>query len=530
MAERRSRSRTRRTTLDLENPSNWTVNQLREKLQGLGIWTPTTLSRTFLIQMYRENKALNQNTTVTFNTPNEIRSRPSTDMPTALCREVPETADAQTAAQSDTNASVHLPTTTTMAAPMTLMMECINELKNTVNRLVETNSGQRRLQASSTPSPAPTSYTLYTAIEAEKSRDIDSTPRDRQIPETSTRSRSGAPHGTQVQGGHLELDTIVQGLLEKSIAPRTKIVYETGFRKYVQFLLLHGFISMVMEGVAPPVTEDLLVLFVAYCASKLKLSFPTVKLYLCGIRHSCLRYSDRPLVNISAISSPRLNAVLNGLKRQSSTQAKPRLPITGTILANICRTLRLGVFSKFTDLMMETACTVAFFGFLRCGEFTCRSTFESGVNLSVIDVCIESDYFILTLKSSKTDPFKKGVAISLFKNYTDTCPYTVVCKYLMERQKLGCQTESLFVTDYKTPLTRNVFIEHLKHVLRLAGLNPDLYNGHSLRSGAATSAATGQVEDHLIKTLGRWSSDTYCRYIKTPKSVLKEAQKSMCFN
>ncbi|XP_021356784.1 uncharacterized protein LOC110452522 isoform X2 [Mizuhopecten yessoensis] len=177
MAERRSRSRTRRTTLDLENPSNWTVNQLREKLQGLGIWTPTTLSRTFLIQMYRENKALNQNTTVTFNTPNEIRSRPSTDMPTALCREVPETADAQTAAQSDTNASVHLPTTTTMAAPMTLMMECINELKNTVNRLVETNSGQRRLQASSTPSPAPTSYTLYTAIEAEKSRDIDSTPR-----------------------------------------------------------------------------------------------------------------------------------------------------------------------------------------------------------------------------------------------------------------------------------------------------------------------------------------------------------------
>jgi hypothetical protein len=34
----------------------------------------------------------------------------------------------------------------------------------------------------------------------------------------------------------------------------------------------------------------------------------------------------------------------------------------------------------------ETVCTVAFFGFLRCGEFTIKSSFEPSTNLCVSDL------------------------------------------------------------------------------------------------------------------------------------------------
>jgi L-lactate utilization protein LutC len=33
-----------------------------------------------------------------------------------------------------------------------------------------------------------------------------------------------------------------------------------------------------------------------------------------------------------------------------------------------------------------------------------------------------------------------------------------------------------------------------------------------------------RLEDHLIQTLGRWSSDCYTRYIHTSPEVLRQAQ------
>ena len=53
----------------------------------------------------------------------------------------------------------------------------------------------------------------------------------------------------------------------------------------------------------------------------------------------------------------------------------------------------------------------------------------------------------------------------------------------------------------------------LKQGLRSAGLDMNHFSGHSLRIGAATSAAAAGVPDHLIKILGRWQSEAYQLYI-----------------
>ena len=54
-----SRGRTRKRCLprpyDAHNPANWTAPLLCEKLQNMGIWTPSSMSKTLLKQLYLEN-------------------------------------------------------------------------------------------------------------------------------------------------------------------------------------------------------------------------------------------------------------------------------------------------------------------------------------------------------------------------------------------------------------------------------------------------------------------------------------------
>ena len=81
-----------------------------------------------------------------------------------------------------------------------------------------------------------------------------------------------------------------------------------------------------------------------------------------------------------------------------------------------------------------------------------------------------------------------------------------------------------FVDSNCKPFSREGFIPYLRDILTRLGYNEYDYSGHSLHVGAATSAASAGIKDNLIKTLGLWNSSCYTRYIKVPKSVLRDAQ------
>ena len=69
-------------------------------------------------------------------------------------------------------------------------------------------------------------------------------------------------------------------------------------------------------------------------------------------------------------------------------------------------------------------------------------------------------------------------------------------------------------------LTRAHLLSEVKKAMEQAGMEASNSNGHSFRIGAASTAAAHGVEDSLIKTLGRWESDAYQRYIKIPRDEL----------
>ncbi|XP_033729978.1 uncharacterized protein LOC117319254 [Pecten maximus] len=241
-------------------------------------------------------------------------------------------------------------------------------------------------------------------------------------------------------GGVMELEAVAQSLWSSSVAQRTKAAYETGFRTYLNFLLMQGIVAVILPQQAPPVTEQLLVLFVAYCYQVLKLSYTTIKLYMCGIKYMCMQFSNCPEFFYKSQVSPRLTVVLNGVKKVQGCTTKTRLPITADILAQLCAKWKQGFLGEFTDLLMETVCTIAFFGFLRCGEFTCTQKFDPRVNLCIGDVCIKDDHIEVHLKSSKTDPFRKGVNVCLFKNKESICPFDSISRYLSVRNVCNCSS------------------------------------------------------------------------------------------
>ena len=118
---------------------------------------------------------------------------------------------------------------------------------------------------------------------------------------------------------------------------------------------------------------------------------------------------------------PRLKQTLRGIKSfqaKQGRQPRPRLPITPAILRSI-----RDVWSKSSpthdQIMLWAAFTLAFFGFLRSGEICSPSdkAYDPSAHLSFSDVAIDDpqnpSIMRVHLKTSKTDPFRKGVDVFL---------------------------------------------------------------------------------------------------------------------
>ena len=295
------------------------------------------------------------------------------------------------------------------------------------------------------------------------------------------------------------LDDVIDKLWDISINRSARTVYEAGFRAFYRFSSMYP--SGYLSHTHPAISEDILIYFVAHCVSSLHLKYSTIKTYLAGNRFAYIKagFQD-PCCFPNGQPFLSLQAILKAVKKSQDNIVKPRLPITSSILSQICRSLRSGFLGAYEDLVLQTAFCLAFFGFLRCGEFTSKSNaFDPLTDLSIQDIHLNrwDNYFTLRLKVS-------WMAMAAQPH------------------------EPLFTTLAGTPLTRAFVIDKLKILLSKLGYNPALYSGHSFQIGAATTAAAANIPDHMIRTLDRWTSDCYCRYIRTSHESLQQAQQAMC--
>ncbi len=172
------------------------------------------------------------------------------------------------------------------------------------------------------------------------------------------------------------------------------------------------------------------------------------------------------------------------------------------------------------------SCSLLFILLFRCGEFTCKSLrFDPNYDLTISDVLFDNHHFTLMLKRSKTVKSDKGVPIIISSINSVFCPLLSLSRYLRTRH-LTLPDDPLLLTEDGNPLTSSWFASKFKKLCRVCSLDPEVYTPHSIRIGAATTAAP-KVPISTLKEMGRWSSAAYERYVRPTCRDVVEGQKLM---
>lgn len=272
-----------------------------------------------------------------------------------------------------------------------------------------------------------------------------------------------------------------------------------------------------------PASEQVLVLFTAYLAQTC--SYGTCRAYLSAVRHwHVSRGCPDPLVN-----TQQLTLTLRGIRRFKPSTPDSRLPITPLILETILRVVQQNS-TDYTNILMWAACCLGYFAFMRSGEFTVNEQFDHSRHLTVRDVAVDSydspSMLSIHLKTSKTDQEGVGVVLYVGRTFKPVCPVIVMLTYLVVR-KQPRDEGPLFRCEDGAPLSRPALVAWLRTTLESAGIDARHFSGHSFRIGAASTAASKGIPDSTIQTLGRWSSDSFKRYIRIPRENLAQISQSI---
>ncbi len=272
-----------------------------------------------------------------------------------------------------------------------------------------------------------------------------------------------------------------------------------------------------------PASESTLCYFSVYLAKNVR--HDTIKAYLSAIKH--LHLINNQDLNLEKFV--KLQYILRGIKRSQSMSHRTRLPISEQHLKQFYGMLQPTTSSDRNSKMVWAAICLAFFGFLRTSEFTHDSPLQENQPLSPSDIQflptrLNPPHMTVKIRGSKTDPFRKGIQITIGATESQICAVKAMKDYLQYR---GSHPGPLFLYSDGKTLSRGLFVSEVKQFLAFCGHNSKSYNGHSFRIYAATSAAAKGLPSWLIKTIGRWTSDCYGRYIRTPDSVWIGASKAL---
>ena len=149
--------------------------------------------------------------------------------------------------------------------------------------------------------------------------------------------------------------------------------------------------------------------YVAYLAKTIK--YTSIKTYLAAVRHYHIRHG----FDLNLQKMLRLQLVLSGIKHSQGDKLRVPMPITIHHLQLFRMLLNIPQTANYESIMIWTAMTLTFFGFLRLGELTCNCKFSSSVHLTKDNIAFHPGkglehprFMTVHIKESKTNPFAWG--------------------------------------------------------------------------------------------------------------------------
>ena len=241
----------------------------------------------------------------------------------------------------------------------------------------------------------------------------------------------------------------------------------------------------------------------------------TLKSYVSAIKKTLLidgyEWSDEKL---------KLSLLFTACKEINDT-APTRLPIQNGLLELILFELQRYFSNRnqpYHEIMYRCLFLLAYYGLFRIGELTSGN---HPILAKDVHLAKNKQKMLFVLRSSKMHgkavrPQRVEIQgnVNLDGSYDNYyCPYMVTREFLSVRGDYRYEEEPLFVFNNGTLVTPNMARRVLKKLIRMANLDPMLYDTHSFRAGRATDLQKAGFSVDQIKKLGRWRSNAVYNYL-----------------
>ena len=236
------------------------------------------------------------------------------------------------------------------------------------------------------------------------------------------------------------------------LSSNTRRTYDTACCNYITHCTLEGTTSTAF----PPSVANLCH-WVAGLGNAGHTKTATIKLYLTSLQSYCV---DLGLADLTAFEDPQLQRILCGIKifhAVHKTDPREMLPITCNILLRLIAHLDQNAREGAT---FYAAFYLAFAAFLHISEFTwSNSEWQADEDFRHWHITRNSVQFhppgrradraYLTLPASKTDPFRRGITLTIAATGDEACAVSVLYRLL---DKWPVATHS--------PLFSNIHLTH----------------------------------------------------------------------
>jgi hypothetical protein len=269
--------------------------------------------------------------------------------------------------------------------------------------------------------------------------------------------------------------------------------------------------------------------FIGWCKLKRKISAGTVRIYLSSLKklktwkEEWKRGEGNELEKILLRGYQKLG---EGNKRNK----KPRKtePVNLEILDKIQKGIKRTGWAHGSRKCVWAACLVAFWGSFRLGEIFANKMdcFDKYSDLLWNDIKVKKGgEMILKIRGSKT-PGPPGNRARLYRIQENRfCPITALekLKAYQKIHNLWKPNLPVFRRASGQNLTKTIFLKSVNYALASGGRKSFFLTGKSFRSGIPSVLENFPQEFHEnhIKSLGRWKSQAYQRYMRNDSLEFK---------
>jgi integrase len=192
---------------------------------------------------------------------------------------------------------------------------------------------------------------------------------------------------------------------------------------------------------------------------------------------------------------PAIRDVMRGIRNIHGTAQRGAAPATTVVIKAMVDSCGEGLLG----LRDRALLLIGFAGALRRSEL---------VALTWDDLAEEADGLRITIRRSKTDQEGEGQMVGILRTGTPTCPVAALQAW---REAVQHSDGPVFRSVDRhgwvgTSLSDRAVALIVKRRAEVAGLDPALFSGHSLRAGLATSAAAAGLEERDIQRQTRHRS------------------------